>query len=136
MSPVLHYIMGGIDINAVSEICKSNSTANCRLGQIARQLAPYQTIVSVDPTNQKVHLEIFWVHKTDYTWCKHATLRKQYKDGKVEIWKCYKQYTPPVQAPQASPSQAPAPEKKAYAPTREKKEYTAEEVAKHNKENG
>ena len=40
-----------------------------------------------------------------------------------------------IQAPQASPSQAPAPEKKADAPTHEK-EYTAEEVAKHNKENG
>ncbi|RIB27495.1 hypothetical protein C2G38_2061840 [Gigaspora rosea] len=40
-----------------------------------------------------------------------------------------------LQAPQASPSQAPAPEKKADAPTREKKEYTAEEVAKHNKKN-
>ncbi|RIB14832.1 hypothetical protein C2G38_2193954 [Gigaspora rosea] len=77
----------------------SRGTANCRLGKIARQLAPYQIIVSVDPTNQK-------------------------------------QYTPPVQAPQASPRQAPAPEKKADAPTREKKEYTAEEVAKHNKENG
>ncbi|RIB06052.1 hypothetical protein C2G38_2117000 [Gigaspora rosea] len=150
MSPVLHYIMSGIDINAESEVrdmqeqvipglfasgeiaggvhganrlggssllgCVvygrvagdsasrylfqnlSSATANCRLGQIARQLAPYQTIVSVDPTNQK-------------------------------------QYNPSVQAPQASPSQAPAPEKKADAPTREKKEYTAEEVAKHNKEN-
>ncbi|RIB27076.1 hypothetical protein C2G38_2131191 [Gigaspora rosea] len=140
MSPVLHYIMGGIDINAESEVrdmqeqvipglfasgeiaggvhganrlggssllgCVvygrvagdsasrylfqnlSSATANCRLGQIARQLAPYQII----------------------------------------------QYTPPVQASQASTSQAPAPEKKADAPTREKKEYTAEEVAKH-KEN-
>ncbi|RIB10621.1 hypothetical protein C2G38_2105626 [Gigaspora rosea] len=54
----------------------SSATANCRLGQIAGQLAPYQTTVSVDPTNQK----------------------------------------------------------KADAPTHEK-EYTAEEVAKHNKEN-
>ncbi|RIB30892.1 hypothetical protein C2G38_2130938 [Gigaspora rosea] len=61
----------------------SSATANCRLGQIARQLAPYQTIVSVDLTNQK----------------------------------------------------APVPEKKADAPTRDKKEYTVEEVAKHNKEN-
>ncbi|RIB02331.1 hypothetical protein C2G38_2228125 [Gigaspora rosea] len=68
----------------------SSATANCRLGQIARQLAPYQAI----------------------------------------------QYTPPVQAPQASPSQAPVPEKNADAATREKKEYTVEKVAKHNKENG
>ena len=43
----------------------SSATANCRLGQIARQLAPYQTIVSVDPTNQKVHLEIFWGSHAD-----------------------------------------------------------------------
>ncbi|RIB08966.1 hypothetical protein C2G38_2210175 [Gigaspora rosea] len=74
----------------------SSATANCRLGQIARQLAPYQTIVSVDPTNQKMLQAIY----------------------------------SSIQAPQASPSQAPAPEKKADAPTREKKEYTAEEVAK------
>jgi len=77
-------------------------------------LAPYQTIVSVDPTNQKVHLEISWGSHKDAT----------------------SQYTPPVQAAQASPSQAPAPEKKADAPTREKKEYTAEEVAKYSKKNG
>ncbi|CAG8490859.1 33943_t:CDS:2 [Gigaspora margarita] len=90
----------------------TSATANRRLGQIAGQLAPYQTTVSVDPTNQKVHLEISWGSHKDAT----------------------NQYTS-VQAPQASPSQAPAPEKKAEAPTREKKEYTAEEVAKHNKEN-
>ncbi|RIB29013.1 hypothetical protein C2G38_1283669 [Gigaspora rosea] len=45
----------------------SSATANCRLGQIARQLAPYQTIVSVDPTNQKVHLEILWGSHKDAT---------------------------------------------------------------------
>ncbi|RIB30093.1 hypothetical protein C2G38_2133810 [Gigaspora rosea] len=37
-----------------------SATANRRLGQIVEQLAPYQTTVSFDPTNQKVHLEISW----------------------------------------------------------------------------
>ncbi|CAG8791783.1 20957_t:CDS:2, partial [Racocetra persica] len=89
----------------------SCATANRRLGQITGQLAPYQATVSVDPASQKVNLEISW---------------SQQKDG-------ISQYTP-AQTSQASPSQEPAPEKKAEVP-REKKEYTAEEVAKHNKEN-
>ncbi|RIB30105.1 hypothetical protein C2G38_2054794 [Gigaspora rosea] len=73
----------------------SSATANRRLGQIVEQLAPYQTTVSFDPTNQKVHLEISWVSHKDAT----------------------SQYTPPVQAPQASSNQAPTPGKKADAPT-------------------
>ncbi|CAG8513993.1 11767_t:CDS:2, partial [Scutellospora calospora] len=160
MSPVLHYTMGGVDINADSEIrdeqgkpipglyasgelaggvhganrlggssllgCVvygrvagdsasryllqnlSSATANRRLGQITGQLAPYQSTISVDPTSQKVHLEISWGPQ---------------RNG-------ISQYTPA----QTQPSQTPAPEKKAEALPREKKEYTAAEVAKHNTE--
>ncbi|RIB18285.1 hypothetical protein C2G38_2134492 [Gigaspora rosea] len=90
-------LLGCVIYGRVADL--SSATANRRLGQIARQLAPYQTTVSVDPTNQKVHLEISWGSHKDAT----------------------SQYTPPVQAPQALPSQAPAPEKKADAPTREKR---------------
>ncbi|CAG8727257.1 14908_t:CDS:2, partial [Racocetra fulgida] len=89
----------------------SCATANRRLEQITGQLAPYQATVSVDPASQKVNLEISWGQQKD----------------------AISQYTP-AQTSQASPSQAPAPEKKAEVP-REKKEYTAEDVAKHNKEN-
>ncbi|RIB12954.1 hypothetical protein C2G38_2099623 [Gigaspora rosea] len=73
----------------------SSATANCRLEQIAGQLAPYQTTVSVDQTHQN---KISWGLHTD----------------------ALSQYTLPVQAPQASPSQIPAPEKNADASTREK----------------
>ncbi|RIB14829.1 hypothetical protein C2G38_2132194 [Gigaspora rosea] len=127
MSPVLHYTMSEVrdmqeqvipGLFASEEIAGGVHGANRLEGssllgcvvygrvagdsasrQIAGQLAPYQTTVSVDPTNQKVHLEIFWGSHKDAT----------------------SQYTPPVQAPQASPSQVPAPEQKADTPTREKK---------------
>ncbi|RIB27855.1 hypothetical protein C2G38_2131150 [Gigaspora rosea] len=123
MSPVLHYTMSEARDMRDKTICfweiagdvHGSSLLGCVVygrvaGQIAGQLAPYQTTVS---TNQKVHLKIFCDSHKDAT----------------------SQYTPPVQAPQASSIQAPATEKKADAPTREKKEYTAEEIAKHNKEN-
>ncbi|RHZ49594.1 hypothetical protein Glove_519g71 [Diversispora epigaea] len=158
MSPVLHYTMGGVEINANSEIkgvsgnvipglyasgemaggvhganrlggssllgCVvfgrvagdaasrylfqnlSNATANRRLGQIAGQLSPYQATVSVDPNNQRVSLEISWA---------------QQGNGPVN---------------QIAPTQTPAQTQPAKEEKEPKvlKDYTLEEVAKHNKE--
>jgi hypothetical protein len=86
----------------------SSATATRRLGQIAGQLAPYQATVNVDPTNQKVHLEIYWGQQ-----------------GGNSVAN---------QSPQPS-SAAPSskPEEKKAAPV-EQKEYTIDEVSKHNTE--
>jgi hypothetical protein len=84
----------------------SSATATRRLGQIAGQLAPYQATVNVDPTNQKVHLEIYWGQQ-----------------GGNSVAK---------QSPQ--PSADRKPEEKKAAPTVEQKEYTIDDVAKHNTE--
>ncbi|PKY39618.1 fumarate reductase [Rhizophagus irregularis] len=158
MSPVLHYTMGGVEVTPDSEVkdvqgktipglyasgeiaggvhganrlggssllgCVvfgrvagdtasrhllqnlSSATATRRLGQIAGQLAPYQATVNVDPTNQKEHLEIYWGQQ-----------------GGNSVAK---------QSPQ--PSAASKPEEKKAAPTVEQKEYTIDDVAKHNTE--
>ncbi|RIB06232.1 hypothetical protein C2G38_2116595 [Gigaspora rosea] len=124
MSPVLHYIMRyakqvipGLFASMAGGVHGANRLGGSSLlgcvvyGRVAGDSASrylFQNLSSATANRQ-----IFWSSHKDAT----------------------SQYIPPVQAPQASPSQAPAPEKKADAPTREKKEYTAEEVAKHNKEN-
>jgi len=87
----------------------SSATANRRLGQIAGQLAPYQATVSVDPTNQKVHLEISWGQQVG-------------SGGSTVV----------NQTPQPSPANKP--EEKKAAPPVEMKEYTLSEVAEHNTE--
>ncbi|KAF0509120.1 fumarate reductase [Gigaspora margarita] len=115
LAPVLHYTMGGIDINAESEVRDMQEKVIPGLfasGEIAGGVHGANRLGGSSLLGCVVHLEISWGSHKDAT----------------------SQYTP-VQAPQASPSQAPAPEKKAEAATREKKEYTVEEVAKHNKEN-
>ncbi|CAG8440556.1 11931_t:CDS:2 [Diversispora eburnea] len=160
MAPVLHYTMGGVEINSNSEIkdvsgnviqglyasgemaggvhganrlggssllgCVvfgrvagnsasrylfqnlSSATANRRLGQIAGQLSPYQTTVSVDPNSQKVSLEISWA---------------QQGTGSMN---------------QIAPTQASAPAQTQPAKVEKEpkvlKDYTLEDVAKHNKE--
>lgn len=160
MSPVLHYTMGGVEVTPDSEVkdvqgktipglyasgeiaggvhganrlggssllgCVvfgrvagdtasrhllqnlSSATATRRLGQIAGQLAPYQATVNVDPTNQKVHLEISWGQQ-----------------GGNSVAK---------QSPQPSAAPSSKPEEKKAAPTVEQKEYTIDDVAKHNTE--
>jgi cytochrome b involved in lipid metabolism len=88
----------------------SSATASRRLGQIAGQLAPYQATVNVDPTNQKVHLEISWGQQGS-------------------------NYSVTNQSPQpSSVTPSSKPEEKKAAPTVEQKEYTLSEVAKHNTE--
>jgi cytochrome b involved in lipid metabolism len=69
-------------------------------------LAPYQATVNVDPTNQKVHLEISWGQQGG-----NAVANQ----------------TPQASAPPSKP------EEKKAAPV-EQKEYTLDEVAKHNTE--
>ncbi|CAG8523784.1 2447_t:CDS:2 [Acaulospora colombiana] len=162
MSPVLHYTMGGVEINPDSEVkdvqgkiipglyasgelaggvhganrlggssllgCVvfgrvagdsaaryllqnlSSSTASRRLGQIAGQLSPYQTTVSIDPNNKKVFLEISW----------------DQQGGAV---------SQPVQPQSSAPATAPAQPEKTEAP-KQLKDYTLSEVAKHNTESG
>ncbi|RIB26356.1 hypothetical protein C2G38_2131244 [Gigaspora rosea] len=125
MSPVLHYIMAGIDINAESEVRDMQEQVIPGLfasGEIAVALGRSSLLGCVvygRVAGDSASCYLFQ-NLSSATANRHAT----------------SQYTPPVQATQSSPSQAPATEKKADAPTREKKEYTAEEVAKHNKENG
>jgi hypothetical protein len=89
----------------------SSATASRRLGQIAGQMAPYQATVSVDPSSQKVHLEIYWGQQ----------------GGSVSGGSAVTNQTP--QPPSAS-----LPEEKKAAPPVEMKEYTLSEVAKHNTE--
>ncbi|RIA79797.1 fumarate reductase [Glomus cerebriforme] len=159
MAPVLHYTMGGVEVSPDSEVkdtqgkaisglyasgeiaggvhganrlggssllgCVvfgrvagdsasryllqnlSNATASRRLGQIAGQIAPYQATVNVDPTNQKVHLEISWGQQ----------------GGNVIA----------NQPPQSAPAPSSKPEEKKAAAV-EQKEYSLDEVAKHNTE--
>jgi len=161
MSPVLHYTMGGIEVTPDSEVKSaqgevitglyasgeiaggvhganrlggssllgcvvfgrvagdsasrflfqnlSNASASRRLGQIAGQFAPYQATINVDPANQKVHLEISWGQQ----------------DGNAAA----NQLSQPTTAPAPSSK----PEEKKAAPV-EMKEYTLNEVAKHNTE--
>ncbi|CAG8542860.1 15818_t:CDS:10 [Funneliformis caledonium] len=84
----------------------SSETANRRLGQIAGQLAPYQATVNVDPTNQKVRLEIFWGQQQGVS----------------------------AAITQVPSTPAPSNEKKEAAPPVELKEYTIDDVAKHSSE--
>ncbi|GET01408.1 fumarate reductase [Rhizophagus clarus] len=88
----------------------SSATASRRLGQIAGQLAPYQATVNVDPTNQKVHLEISWGQQGGNSFTSQSS----------------------PQSLSAAPSNKP--EEKKAAPAIEQKEYTLDEVAKHNTE--
>lgn len=88
----------------------SNVTASRRLGQIAGQFAPYQTTINIDPTNQKVHLEISWGQQ----------------GGNAS------QISQPTTASAPAPSSKP--EEKKAAPPVEMKEYTLKEVAGHNTE--
>lgn len=86
----------------------SSATATRRLGQIAGQLAPYQATVNVDPANQKVHLEIYWGQQ-----------------GGNSVAK---------QSPQPSAAPSSKPEEKKAAPAVEHKEYSLDDVSKHNTE--
>jgi len=159
MSPVLHYTMGGVEIDGASQVkdvqgkiipglyvsgelaggihganrlggsslldCVvfgrvagdsassylfqnlSSQTANRRLGQLAGQLAPYQTNLTVDPARQLINLQISWAQ----------------------------QETPSTTTPaQSSPAAAPAEETKKPEAPKELKAYTLSEVAKHNTE--
>nr|CAG8463483.1 6911_t:CDS:2 [Entrophospora candida]CAG8466659.1 9886_t:CDS:2 [Entrophospora candida] len=159
MSPVLHYTMGGVEIDGASQVkdvqgktipglyvsgelaggihganrlggsslldCVvfgrvagdsassylfqnlSSQTANRRLGQLAGQLAPYQTSLTVDPARQLINLQISWAQ----------------------------QETPSTTTPaQSSPAAAPAAEPKQPEAPKELKAYTLSEVAKHNTE--
>ncbi|CAG8451965.1 8798_t:CDS:2 [Ambispora leptoticha] len=164
MSPVLHYTMGGVEINGDAEVksvegkvipglyatgelaggvhganrlggssllgcvvfgrvagdsaasyllhnLSSIETANRRLDQIAHHLGSYETKISVDPSSQKVNVEISWAQK-----------------GSAAITSTASTASAQTQVPTSTPA-APAP-----APV-ELKSYTLEDVAKHNKEN-
>ncbi|KAG9303584.1 hypothetical protein G9A89_018480 [Geosiphon pyriformis] len=163
MSPVLHYTMGGVEINADAEVkneqgqvitglyatgelaggvhganrlggssllgcvvfgrvagdtasrhllqnLSSVETANRRLGQIAGQIAPYQAKVLVDPSSQKVLLEISWA-----------------SGGSLPTTQASTALTTAQQA--STPAQPP---KKKEAP--KLGSYTLDDVSKHNTE--
>ncbi|RIB30633.1 FAD binding domain-containing protein [Gigaspora rosea] len=116
MSPVLHYIMGGIDINAESEVRDMQEQV------IPGLFASGEIAGGVHGANR---LEGSSLLGCIVYGCVAGDSASRYLFQKLSS------ATANFQAPQASP----APGKKADAPTREKKEYTAEEVAKHNKEN-
>lgn len=85
----------------------SSQTANRRLGQLAGQLAPYQTSLTVDPARQLINLQISWAQQE----IPSTTTSAQ---------------SSPAAAPVAEPKEPEAPKKLGS--------YTSEEVAKHNTE--
>ncbi|CAG8567355.1 12120_t:CDS:2 [Ambispora gerdemannii] len=162
MSPVLHYTMGGVEINADAEVksvennvipglyatgelaggvhganrlggssllgcvvygrvagdtasrylfqhLSSIETANRRLDQISHQLGTYDTRISVDPSSQKVNVEISWAQKGAASTAPEPTRAA------------------------STPAPSPAPPVKKEE-SKELKAYTLADVSKHNKD--
>ncbi|RIB03639.1 hypothetical protein C2G38_2122616 [Gigaspora rosea] len=139
MSPVLHYTIGGIDINEESEVRDMQEQVIPGLfssGEIAGDVHGanrYYYWGGSSLLGCVVYDRVSGDSVSRYLFQNLSSATANRRLGPIAGQLA--PYQTIVSVDQQIKSQAPAPEKKTDVPTREKKEYTAEEVAKHDKEN-